>query len=78
MKFEIGRASNYCFVSEIPPIKNAYKEQDKKHSHLHHWYIDIYSLEELMNLIDNEGMILLDKGDIIIYDDYLEQKGELK
>ena len=72
MKFEIERASNCGFGSEIPPIKNAYKEQDKKHSHLHHWYIDIYSLEELMNLIDDEGKIIVDKSDIIIYDDYLE------
>ena len=72
MKFEIERASNYGFGSEIPPIKNAYKGQDKEYSHLYHLYIDINSIEELMNLIDNEGMIVVNKGKIIIYDSYLE------
>ena len=72
MKFEIERASNYGFGSEKPSVKNAYKEQDKEYPHLHHWYIDIYTLEELMNLIDDEGKIIVDKGEIIIYDDYLE------
>ena len=72
MKFEIERASNCGFGSEIPPVKNAYKEQDKKHSHIYHWYIDINSLEELMKLIDDESEIVVNKNKIIIYDDYLE------
>ena len=72
MKFEIERAGNYGSSSKIPLIKNAYKEQDKKYSHLYHWYIDIYSLDELMNLIDNEGKIVVNKGKIIFYVDYLE------
>lgn len=48
------------------PCEKAYKENDK-------WYIDINSLEELNELIDEvKEKVIIGCDDIEIYDDYRE------
>lgn len=71
MKFEIDRTSLPRF-SNKQPCKNAYKENG-------FWYIDIETLEELLNLskgIDEELIVSSeganDEPYIEIYDDYRE------
>jgi hypothetical protein len=80
MTFEIRRAKYTGFGGiDKKPCKGAFKENDK-------WYIEIDSLEELIELLEREdpshGLIIgynnhndmiNDKDiDIMIYDDYLE------
>ena len=36
------------------------------------YFINIYSLDNLLDLIKNFGRIVIDSDEIIIYDDYLE------
>ena len=64
MKYEISRSSDWW--GEKQPCEKAYKENDK-------WYIDINSLEELNELIDEvKEKVIIGCDDIEIYDDYRE------
>ena len=68
MRFEITRTSEYHFKPPTPsalPSDHMYPNPDAKD-----YYVDINSLEQLMNLVDLEGTLVLDKDSIEIYDDY--------
>lgn len=36
------------------------------------WFIEIENLTALMQLVEKEGKLIIDKNQIIIYDDYIE------
>lgn len=64
MKYKISRSSDWW--GEKQPCEKAYKENGT-------WYIDINSLEELNELINEvETKVIIGGGDIEIYDDYRE------
>ena len=64
MKYVISRTSDW--MGKTQPCSKAYKENDK-------WYIDINSLEELNELIDEvKEKVIIGCDDIEIYDDYRE------
>jgi hypothetical protein len=64
MKYKISRTSNWWGVEQ--PCKKAYKEN-------HEWYIDINSIEEIQELIDEvKTQVIIGFNDIEIYDDYRE------
>lgn len=64
LKCEIYRSSD--LFSENKPCKNAYKE-DKT------YYIDITSLDDILDLIDEVGDVIIQKDHSIeIYDCYRE------
>jgi hypothetical protein len=63
--FTIKRASWAVRREKKPPCKKAVKGGSD-------WYIEINSLEDLMQLIDKEGEIIIDENRIIIYDYYNE------
>ena len=64
MKYKISRSSDWW--SEKQPCQKAYKENDK-------WYIDIDSLEEIQELINEvKTEVIIGFDDIEIYDDYRE------
>ena len=65
MKFYIRRVSQW-HNPDIPPCEDAFLGKDGK------WIVDIRNLKSLLNLIGKEGELIIDKGAIIIYDDYLE------
>lgn len=63
MVYEVSRSSDW--FGENKPCKSAYKSSDK-------WYIEINTLEELQELINSDGKIIVDKLSIEIYDSYRE------
>jgi hypothetical protein len=68
MKFRISRASdgNPYFPRTGPKVEQAYQEGED-------WYIDIKTLEDLMQLIDDCGEeLIIGNSEIIIYDDRVE------
>jgi hypothetical protein len=76
MKFLIERASTRSYdEKDEPPCKNAHKELEYPEK----WFIEISSLEDLINLIKKEEDIIIGKSfaitgfyTITIYDDYIE------
>lgn len=71
MKYRITRTS--AFKSTEPPCKQAYEEGgiDKYGGMI--WFVDIESLEDLHNLINEVGSaIILDDTSVEIYDDFRE------
>ena len=77
MIFRITRTSNYS--SENPRVSKQFKIFDDEE----YWYIEINSLEELIELKDDTGKLILEtewdddvsdevKNRIEIYDDYRE------
>lgn len=72
MKYRITRTSS-SWVRTEPPCKQAYEEGgiDKYGEMI--WFVDIESLEDLHNLINEVGSaIILDDTSIEIYDDFRE------
>lgn len=72
MKYRITRTSSWWVRTE-PPCKHAYEEGgiDKYGEMI--WFVDIESLEDLHNLINEVGhAIILDDTSIEIYDDFRE------
>ena len=65
MKFHITRASDLHQKGEYKPCENAFKEEGI-------WYIEINSFDDLMDLVEEVGQIIIRKGWITIYDDYVE------
>ena len=64
MKYEISRSSDRWGKKQ--PCEKAYKENDT-------WYIDINSLEELNELIDEvKEKVIIGCDDVEIYDYYRE------
>ena len=64
MKYKISRSSDW--FGKKQPCEKAYKENDT-------WYIDINTLEELNELIDEvETKVIIGGDDIEIYDYYRE------
>lgn len=63
MVYEITRTSDWW--GENQPCKSALKADGK-------WYVEINTLEELQELIKNEGQIIIGKSSIEIYDGYRE------
>jgi hypothetical protein len=66
MRFRISRASHFN-THNTPPCEGAIKDKN-------HWYIEISTLEELLEFIEklDEGIIFYNKDSITIYDDYVE------
>ena len=64
MKYKISRSSDW--FGKKQPCEKAYKDNDT-------WYIDINSLEELNELIDEvKKKVIIGCDDIEIYDYYRE------
>lgn len=64
MKYKISRSSDWWGIKQ--PCQKAYKKNDK-------WYIDIDSLEEIQELINEvKTEVIIGFDDIEIYDDYRE------
>lgn len=72
MKYRISRTSDW--QGDEKPCKNAILEDkiSKNTYHLNVWEIDISSLKDLYELIDEVGRIIIEKENIEIYDDYRE------
>lgn len=76
MKFRIERTSD--FNNEAPPCEGAYLDVKGCEWENNKWAIDINSLEDLLNLTENEGRIIVfaphERTDnypaIEIYDDF--------
>lgn len=70
MKYKIERTSGYGY-GETQPCKNAYKGEKTEWEQI--WYIDINTLEELHELIEEvKHPVIISKGHIEIYDAYRE------
>lgn len=66
MRFAIDRTS--AFMKK--PCEEAY--QIVENDELADWYIDINTLEELLEFVKNNEKIILGENTIVIYDDYEE------
>lgn len=70
MKYKIERTSGYGY-GETQPCKNAYKGEKTEWEQI--WYIDINTLEELQQLIQEvRCRVIVGKTSMEIYDDYRE------
>lgn len=76
MIFRITRTSDYWYTDQPKPCKNAKKivEMDPVwHCENVHWDVEINTLEELLDLLKEEGHeLIISDGYIEIYDDYRE------
>lgn len=63
MVYEISRTSDWW--GENKPCKSAYQQDGK-------WYLEINTLQELQELISSEGLVIIGKSSIEIYDGYRE------
>ena len=72
MKYRITRTSSRWVRTE-PPCKHAYEEGGIDEYGEMIWFVDIESLEDLHNLINDVGhAVILDDTSIEIYDDFRE------
>ena len=80
MKFKIMRASHTVIDDEInypgPDVKNAYKEVRIPYEgsdEVTDWYVDVNTLEELIELRKEVGYdLIFNEDEIWICDDYME------
>ena len=71
MKYKIERTSRFVYQVE-PPCDKAYRG-DNDEFNIPQWYIDINSLEDLQELIEEvKYPLIVSKETIEIYDDYRE------
>ena len=70
MKYQVTRTSYYGNCKERP-CKNAYAEGCDEWL-IPIWYIKINTLEDLRNLIDEVGEVIISKDEIEIYDTFRE------
>lgn len=63
-EFRIHRASASL---DTCPCDDAYYVEERRG-----WFISFQDMSELMAFIHHEGMIILDKDTLWIYDDYME------
>jgi len=83
MEFKIGTTSN-MFTEKEPPAKNSYPYRHKTHKNNYEWCIEINTLEDLLQLIEEveEPIVIYEnitdrekdkpKYTIEIYDTYRE------
>lgn len=70
MKYKVGRTSDYGGSKERP-CKKAYAESCDEWL-IPIWYIEINTIEDLRNLIDEVGEVIISKDEIEIYDTFRE------
>ncbi len=64
MNFRIHRTSDSLYP-EKPPCEESYKDNEE-------YYIEISSLEDLIDFADKHGDLVISRGSIEIYDTYRE------
>ena len=70
MTYEISRTSDFFNTNNNKPCTNAYQKTPT--SNKWQWFIDINNIEQLQELINEVGRIIINKTSIEIYDDYRE------
>lgn len=80
MKFKVTKTSDYGDISLEKPLSTCYKDGEIKKQYgtakdTQEWYCDVWSLEELIELIKGRKPFIVDFDDvptIEIYDGYRE------